>query len=159
METTIPTPTTGEHPATTHAGGCQCGAVRFEVDIAAGVTPTRCNCTICTKLAPTGSVVKPEAFRLLRGEESLTRYGKNPEVATRAFCSRCGVYCFGSGDLPQLGGAFVSVNWNTFDDVDLGTLAVLHWDGRHDNWMAGPRPTPWPIHAAPPAAAPAGASA
>ncbi len=47
----------------------------------------------------------------------------------------------------MLGGDFVSVNVNTLDDHDPSTTAVTYWDGRHDNWQAGARPTPWPITA------------
>ena len=25
--------------------------------------------------------------------------------------------------------------------------SVIYWDGRHNNWEAGPRPTPWPVSA------------
>jgi len=140
-----PTPVAKTPTATTtHKGSCHCGAVKFEVDLAADVVPTRCNCTICTKTSQVGSVVKPSAFRLLAGREALTRYGKN-DFASRYFCKDCGVHCYGEGDLPQLGGAFVGVNWNCLDDVDIGQMKVLHWDGRHDNWQAGPRETPWPI--------------
>jgi hypothetical protein len=34
------------------------------------------------------------------------------------------------------------------DDIDLAHTQVGYFDGRHDNWMAGMRPTPWPIDAA-----------
>jgi hypothetical protein len=43
------------------------------------------------------------------------------------------------------------VNLNTLDGVELAELELVYWDGRHDNWQAGPRDTPWPI--APPAQA------
>jgi hypothetical protein len=39
----------------------------------------------------------------------------------------------------------VALNVTTLDDVDPNTLAVVHFDGRHNNWMAGPRPAPWPV--------------
>lgn len=54
---------------------------------------------------------------------------------------------FGKGNLPELGGAYVSVNVLCLDDVDPSTLAVVHWNGRHDNWHVGPRDRPWPVHA------------
>jgi hypothetical protein len=66
-------------------------------------------------------------------------------AATRFFCSNCGVHCFGRGDVPELGGEFVSINVNTLDDVDVGTLEVGYWDGRRNNWEAGMRDQPWPI--------------
>ena len=38
------------------------------------------------------------------------------------------------------------MNLNTLEGVDPSTIDVLYWDGRHNNWEAGPRATPWPIH-------------
>ena len=51
----------------THAGGCHCGAVRFEVTLEPDFKASRCNCSICTKVAQTGVIVKPAAFRLVSG--------------------------------------------------------------------------------------------
>jgi hypothetical protein len=129
-----------------HGGSCHCGAVRFEVEIDAG-KGSRCNCSICTKLGPTGAIAKPDAFRVLAGEADLSSYAWGAKVSQRFFCKHCGVYCFGRGHLDVLGGDFVSVNLNTLDDIDPGDVKVVHWDGRHDNWQAGPRSTPWPIAA------------
>ena len=129
-----------------HRGSCHCGAVRYQVVVDAG-RGTRCNCTICTKLGTTGAIVKPDAFTLLGDEAALASYSRMPEIASRFFCKHCHVQCFGRGHLAELGGDFVSVNLNTLDDHDLATTAVAYWDGRHDNWRAGTRATPWPIDA------------
>jgi hypothetical protein len=136
------------HPSMTRrqSGGCHCGAVRFEVDLDLTLPVSRCNCTICTKLAATGAIVQPPAFSLLSSEADLSHYVWGP-VAKRFFCSKCGVYCFSEGYLEQVGGDYVSVNVNCLDDVDVAELKVIYWDGRHDNWQAGPRDTPWPIKA------------
>src|SRR3954469_11770321 len=129
-----------------HTGGCHCGAVRYQVliDVSQG---GRCNCSICTKISQLGSNVKPDAFELLSGEESLSNYVWGHAIGRRSFCKHCGIHCFGAGHLAELGGDFVSINYNTLDDIDPHQLAVVHWDGRHDNWQAGPRPSPWPIFA------------
>lgn len=129
-------------------GSCHCGAVRFEVDADHGGKATRCNCTICQKTMITGLMIKPERFRLLTPRAALTSYGRH-DFAKRYFCSTCGVHCFGEGDLPILGGAFVSINVSTLDDVDVGQLEIGYWDGRHDNWHAGLRDRPWPVSAPP----------
>jgi hypothetical protein len=129
----------------TYAGGCHCGAVRFEVDLDLEKGVAQCNCTLCTKRGASGVIVKPGAFRLLTGEGALGDYAWAQRTAHYHFCSRCGIHAFGRGNLPQLGGEYVSVNVRCLDDVDLATLKVVYWDGRHDNWMAGPRDRPWPI--------------
>jgi len=110
---------------------------------------SRCNCSICTKVSQLGGIVLPAAFELLSGAESITRYAWGSKVAERAFCKRCGVHCFGEGRLAELGGEFVSINYNTLDDIDPDQVRVVYWDGRHDNWQAGTRATPWPMVRAP----------
>lgn len=133
---------------TQHLGGCHCGAVRFAVDLDLANGATRCNCTACTKTAATSVIVKPEAFSLRSPEADLGTYAWGGKTGTRFFCKGCGVHCFLRGHLPELGGDYVSVNINTLDDIDPWTLKILYWDGRHNNWHAGPRETPWPVHAA-----------
>jgi hypothetical protein len=132
----------------TYTGGCHCGAVRFQVEADLGQGASRCNCSVCTKIAPTALVMKPAAFTLLAGEESLATYEWGPKISRRFFCKHCGVHCFGRGFLAEVGGDFASVNLNCLDDVDPNQLPVIYWDGRHNNWEAGPRSTPWPIAAA-----------
>ena len=131
--------------AKVYSGGCHCGAVRFEAELDLGKGATRCNCTICTKVGSTGLVVKPSAFRLLAGAESLGEYRVGSSPNRRAFCKRCGVHVFGQGVVEELGGAFVSVNAHCLEDVELSALKVQYWDGRHNNWAAGLLPEPWPM--------------
>jgi hypothetical protein len=130
-----------------HPGSCHCGAVRFEatVDASAG---TRCNCSICNKVGQLGGIVKPSAFTLLAGEDSLSSYEWGGKTAKRFFCKHCGIHCFARGSLPQLGGAYVSLNFLALDDVDPRDVKATHWDGRHNNWQKGAQPEPWPIFAA-----------
>jgi hypothetical protein len=130
-----------------YAGGCHCGAVRFEVELDLEKGAGRCNCSICNKVAATACIVKPSAFGLLKGEDSLGEYQWGAKISQRFFCRLCGIHCFGRGYLEQVGGDYVSVNLNALDDVDVNDLKVIYWDGRHNNWQAGPRPTPWPISA------------
>jgi hypothetical protein len=145
METTIEMKTDAKTDAKTYSGSCHCGAVQFEVtaDLAAGAG--RRNCSICTKVSQTGGIVKPEAFQLVSGDENLSSYAWGGRTSTRYFCKICGIHCFGRGTLDVLGGAYVSVNYNCLDGVELGDLKVIHWDGRHNNWQAGPRTEPWAI--------------
>jgi hypothetical protein len=127
-----------------HAGSCHCGAVKFEVSVDA-TSGSRCNCTVCTKVGALSTIVKPDAFRLLAGEDQLSAYEWGFKTAKRYFCRHCGVSAFGRGYLEQLGGEYVSVNLNALDDVDPAHVKVGYWDGRHDNWAGGMRSAPWPI--------------
>lgn len=127
-----------------HPGSCHCGAVRFEVELDAS-TGSRCNCSVCTKLGATTSIVKPDAFTLLAGESELGGYAWGGRTGERFFCKRCGISCFSRGHLAEVGGDYVSVNLHCLDDIDPSEVTPVYWDGRHDNWEAGPRSTPWPI--------------
>jgi hypothetical protein len=129
-----------------HRGGCHCGAIRYEVTIDAR-NGSRCNCSICHKVAQLGGIVVPDAFKLTAGAESITKYSWGAKCGTRSFCKHCGIHCFGDGHLKELGGDFVSINYNSLDDVDPLDVNVAYWDGRHDNWQAGTRTTPWRIDA------------
>jgi hypothetical protein len=134
-----------QDPVKKYLGTCHCGAVRFEAALDLGKGGSRCNCSVCTKLGQTGTIVKPEAFALLAGEEALTAYEWGYKSSKRFFCKHCGVSCFGRGNIPELGGDYASVNLNTLEGVEVADLKVVYWDGRHDNWHAGARDTPWPI--------------
>ena len=101
----------------TYSGSCHCGQVKFEADIDFAEGTGKCNCSICAKSRYWGIVIKPEAFRLLQGERELTEYhfkSDDPQFAWKRgsseFCRHCGIRPFGRGDVPEIGGAFVSVN-------------------------------------------------
>jgi len=130
-----------------HSGGCHCGAVRFEVEVDA-TQGSRCNCSICAKVNGIGAIVKPDALVVLQGESELSPYVWGGKVSTRYFCKHCGVHLFQRGHLPELGGDFAGVYLNALDDLDASLVELTYWDGRHDNWEAGPRKTPWPIQRA-----------
>ena len=132
---------------TKYQGTCHCGAVKLEATLDLSVV-TRCNCTVCTKTMYTSAQCKPEQFKLLAGEAELSTYQWGAKIGTRYFCKHCGVQLYCAGTLEELGGAFVSVNVSALEGVEVHELALKHWDGRHDNWYAGMRDTPWPIYRA-----------
>ena len=144
MNTEKPVETSPNPGTQLRTGGCHCGAVRFEVTIDAS-QGARCNCSICTKVNPLGAMVRPDAFKLTAGGEIISLYEWGSHVSRRSFCKQCGVHCFGSGHLKELGGDFVSINLNTLDGIEPRDVQVIYWDGRHDNWQAGPSDEPWPM--------------
>jgi hypothetical protein len=118
----------------TYQGSCHCGAVRLEVAFDASVGTSRCNCTFCTKNAWWGLHVKPEAFRVLSGQEVLRAYSRSPQGFAVQFCSVCGTSLFGHGHVAELGGAFCGVNVPCLDDLDPSGIQVTYFDGLHDTW-------------------------
>ena len=125
----------------TYTGSCHCGAVRFEADLDLAEGTGKCNCSICTKTRNWGISIKPDAFRLLTDESALSDYQFGTLSAHWPFCKTCGVHAFGHGDIPEIGGKYVSVKVNCLDDVspeELLAAPVQHCDGRNNNWWETP---------------------
>ena len=74
------------------AGGCLCGAVRFEVTEPL-VSSGYCHCTRCQRRTGTaaspGARIAPGSLRVLSGEEHIRAYEPNEGFA-KVFCSACG---------------------------------------------------------------------
>lgn len=75
-------------------GGCHCGEVRFEVEIAQRPLVQECTCSICHMTGFVHLIVPASRFRLLRGADVLTEYRFNTGVARHLFCKCCGVKSF-----------------------------------------------------------------
>ena len=96
-------------------GGCNCGAVRFEVS-APLVSAQYCHCTRCQRRTGTAASanarVEPGSFRMVEGEDRLRAWA--PESgAEKWFCGECGSALFSRSptDPEQVGvrlGAFDS---------------------------------------------------
>ena len=102
----------------THAGGCHCGAVRFEVDAPEVLELSDCNCSICYVVGYQHLKVQKTAFRLLKGEDELSCYQFNSGVAQHFFCKICGVKSF---YVPRSHPDGISVNARC---LDAGTFEI-----------------------------------
>ena len=127
-------------------GSCTCGAVKFEANIDFSNTTTgRCNCSLCGKLRFWSIKVKPEEFRYTSPQpesETLTDFILTTDVIHNPFCKKCGVHAFHRGDVPEYGGAYVSVSISCLEDVELEVLEkakVWYADGKNNNWWSEPK--------------------
>jgi len=73
-------------------GGCLCGAVRYEITGALGVTG-HCHCSTCRRshgaAFATWATVEPVQFRWTSGADEITEFDSSPGLK-RCFCRRCG---------------------------------------------------------------------
>jgi hypothetical protein len=93
-------------------GGCNCGAVRFEIS-EPFVGSSYCHCTRCQRRTGTAASANartaPGAFRLLQGEQQLERWV--PETGSpKVFCSACG-----SAIYSETGGGAFGVRLGSLD--------------------------------------------
>jgi hypothetical protein len=118
-------------PLTWRAGGCHCGAVRFEAALPASVEAQSCNCSMCAKVGFIHVIVPESRFRLSQGAEAITTYTFNTGVAQHTFCKVCGVKSFYR---PRSNPDGWSVNARCLDEADGLDICIEAFDGR--NWEA-----------------------
>jgi hypothetical protein len=80
-----------EAPMTWKAGGCHCGAVRYEVLAPDEIEAKECNCSICRMTGYLHLIVPADRFRLTKGADKITTYTFNTGTAKHHFCSVCGI--------------------------------------------------------------------
>ena len=125
----------------TYHGGCHCAAVRFvcDIDLAAGTG--RCNCSFCTKNRTWNVIIKPDAFRLIAGEDAVSDYQFGTNAGHHLFCRHCGIRSFERGYLEVIGGDYISVTVTCLDDAtvdDLMSGPVSFANGRDNAWWNAP---------------------
>jgi hypothetical protein len=111
----------------THAGGCHCGRVRFEVRAPAKLEVAECNCSICGRSGYLHLIVPADRFTLISGREALTTYTFNTRVAKHHFCAHCGIKSF---YIPRSHPDGVSVNARCIDSDTIAELSVIPFNGR-----------------------------
>jgi hypothetical protein len=111
-----------------YTGGCHCGAVRFEVEMAIDKAIS-CNCSICTKRGHLLAFAPDQNFKLLRGEEALTDYQFGKKSIHHYFCKICGVGAFGKGAMPD-GTLMRAINIHCLDNVNAEQFTVMPYDGK-----------------------------
>lgn len=112
----------------TYHGGCQCGAVRFDVTMELGEVIS-CNCSRCGRLGSLLAFAPAQDFKLTAGDKATTEYLFNKHAIHHLFCSTCGIQSFARGRMPD-GAEVIAVNARCLDDVNVGSLTVKSVNGR-----------------------------
>jgi hypothetical protein len=116
---------------TWRAGGCHCGAVRFEASLPDVIEAQSCNCSICERTGFIHIIVPKSRFRLLEGQAALTSYRFNTGAADHLFCLVCGIKSFYR---PRSNPDGWSVNARCLDDAEGLDIRIEPFDGK--NWEA-----------------------
>jgi hypothetical protein len=114
------------------AGGCACGAVRYEVDARATNTMV-CHCRTCRRVAGAPVVAwvtfPKERFRFVRGEPAY--FNSTPPV-TRTFCHDCGTpLTYEHADSPRT----LDVTTCTLDDAEAFPPTHHSWLSHDLGWV------------------------
>jgi hypothetical protein len=111
-----------------YSGGCQCGKIRYRVDMELGDV-IACNCSRGGKLGSLLAFAPASKFELVSGEDAMTEFQFNKHVVHHLFCATCGIQPFARGKGPD-GTEMIAVNARCLDDVDVAALTVKTFDGR-----------------------------
>ena len=116
-------------------GGCQCGAVRYEID-AEPLTVIACHCTQCQRQSASAfgmtAPVPRAALRITEGKPAhWSRIAESGNELGAAFCPDCGVRLYHE----PANKAFLNVKAGTFDDTSW-TQPVGHiWTEEAQPWI------------------------
>src|SRR5271166_1821141 len=120
-------------------GGCQCGALRYEITEAPRLTYA-CHCTDCQRMTSSAFsmaiVVSEIAFRLTKGEpRSIQRAADSGGVTTRWVCPDCGSWVSAA---PRPGSTVRNVRGGTLDDTSWQRPTVHFWTRSKQPWVVLP---------------------
>ena len=112
-----------------YSGSCQCGNVRYEVQMDLGEV-LACNCSRCGRLGALLAFAPATQFKLLSGAADLTKFEFNKHMIQHQFCSTCGIQPFAIGTHPKTGAKMAAINVRCLDGVDVDSLKVRKVDGK-----------------------------
>ena len=120
-------------------GGCQCGALRYEITQAPLMVYT-CHCTDCQRMTSSafslGCVLPDGAFRLVQGEpKGVQRTTGSGRVSTRWVCPECGVWVCTA---PRPGSTVRNVRGGTLDDTSWLRPTAHIWTRSRQPWVPIP---------------------
>ncbi len=126
------------------AGGCQCGALRFELR-AAPLTVYNCHCTNCQTISgsafATVLMTTRDALAFTRGEPAVTEWqATTGRTRFGWFCGSCGTrIAHGTHAEPdEMAGKVLSVRSGTLDDTSWVKPVADGWVRSAQTWVTFP---------------------
>ncbi|MDM9559561.1 GFA family protein [Bordetella petrii] len=115
-------------------GGCQCGAVRYEIT-AEPLTTATCHCRDCQYASGGGPahalLLAPQALAVRRGQAREHRYlGDSGNTVVRSFCPDCSTPLFGHTE----GQDYVIVKAGSLDDPAAFRSRMTLWADSAPPW-------------------------
>jgi hypothetical protein len=111
----------------TYTGGCHCGAVRYQVEVEKHEA-VECNCSICVKKGFIHLIIPAARFSLLQGEDALSTYTFNTNIAKHHFCRHCGIHSFYR---PRSHPQDYDINLRCLDKNPIDKFQITPFDGTH----------------------------
>ena len=116
------------------AGGCLCGAVRYEMD-AEPITTRICWCRVCQYFATGNAAVSvcfPSAGMSIVGEtRDFASVADSGNKMHRRFCPVCGTHLFSEAEVrPHL----IFVRAGSLDDLEIARPAATIWTAQAPSW-------------------------
>jgi hypothetical protein len=122
-----------------YAGGCDCGAVRFTIDLDLDHT-IACNCSNCRKRGLLFWFAAPERFQVTAGNGETGEYGFSKRAARHQVCGVCGVETFFYSEMPD-GAEMVAVNARCIDNINPARLRPAPYEGASERQSKAPLPS------------------
>ena len=108
-------------------GGCQCGAVRYEVDCSLD-DPVACNCSRCRRVGHLLAYLPESDVKVTVGPAGVSEYRFHTGRIIHRFCPVCGIQPYATGTAPD-GTPSIAVNARCLDGVDLDALPIKRCNG------------------------------
>lgn len=112
-----------------YQGSCHCKAVKFSFESELITQALQCNCSICARknaLMSKGYILPADIE--VTGQEHLSVYHWGDKDVNHYFCSKCGTYPFHDTTYEP---GHLCINLGCVDDLDISSLKVTHFDGKH----------------------------
>jgi hypothetical protein len=106
---------------------CHCGHIRLEVTAELDEV-VECNCSICVRSGFLHWYVEPDQVKFLTEKHGVSTYWWRSATGGQHFCPNCGIAVLRiSTEYPLP----VSINARCIEGVEISSLAIRQFDGKH----------------------------